>query len=243
VDTLEIDRQLQDVDSMYPVIGCGVFVCGITLSVIRSLNSVMLSDSTEGKSPRKRFGHKAAFLAIKSWSKRMHRRSCSRTDRISQCSSVDICPKANETSSEAESVSSESFEDDITPKRPPKGIHWPRIPQNNRVPTILCGLNPIVLRALCTTKCLNGILSMKDLMGCRHIMHASEWKGEWQNTFLPLSISRKTWLLTTAFHVAQSGRKSLGGGSGASLHLLQSSLWQAIGSELPAFCSQCRVLH
>ncbi|KAK9909716.1 hypothetical protein WJX75_006557 [Coccomyxa subellipsoidea] len=50
----------------------------------------------------------------------MHRRSCSRTDRISQCSSVDICPKANETSSEAESVSSESFEDDITPKRPPK---------------------------------------------------------------------------------------------------------------------------
>lgn len=145
MDTLEIDRQLQDVDSMYPVIGCGVFVCGITLSVIRSLKSVMLSDSTEGKSPRKRFGHKAAFLAIKSWSKRMHRRSCSRTDRISRCSSVDICPKANETSSEAESVSSESFEDDITPKRPPKGIHWPRIPQNNRVPTILCGLNPIVL--------------------------------------------------------------------------------------------------
>ncbi len=110
---------------MYPAIGCGVFICGITLSVVRSVKSIMqssLADSTESKSPRRRFGHKAAILAIKSWSKRMHRRSCSRTDSASGCSSADTYNKVEDRSTEADSISSEIFEEEITPQRPSKGV-------------------------------------------------------------------------------------------------------------------------
>lgn len=104
-------------DVMYPVIGCGVFLCGVTLSCLRTM-----ADGAEGKSPRKRLP-RAAFLALKSWSKRMHRRSCSRVDSAFECSSEDTHCKADERShsTESECLSSESFEVNISPEKLSKG--------------------------------------------------------------------------------------------------------------------------
>ncbi len=113
-------------DVMYPFIGCGIFLCGVTVTIVRSAKSI-LRMADEGKSPRRRFGHKGALLAIKSWSKRMHRRSSSRIDDASLCSSTstDTYHKADVRSqtTEADFLSSESSEYDVVPEQLTKGIY------------------------------------------------------------------------------------------------------------------------
>ncbi len=110
-------------DVMYPFIGCGIFLCGVTVTIVRSAKSI-LRMADEGNS-RRRFGHRGAFLAIKAWSKRMHRRSASRVADASLCfsTSTGTYHKVDERShtTEADSLSSESSEYDVVPEQQIKG--------------------------------------------------------------------------------------------------------------------------